>query len=218
MRLFAKYRWYRSLDLKKHQKNFDALFQGINGFALSQLARKKEDAMEYTYGEIEFLPFIALLSLVKPDQNTVFYDLGSGTGKAVLACAMVYPIKKSCGIELFDELHQSACEQKNHMQTIQDYQQKAQAIDFICNNFLNADFSDATLIFINATALFGQTWDDLIQRLRQLKTGTLILTTSKKLPSDAFEIKKATRIQMSWGVVRVFIFQRAEIAVGKIQP
>ena len=68
-------------------------------------ARQKQDAIEYVYGEIEFLPFIALLSLDKPDSKTVFYDLGSGIGKAVLACAMVYPVHKSVGVELLPELY-----------------------------------------------------------------------------------------------------------------
>jgi hypothetical protein len=206
--MFAKYRWFRALNLKTHQRHFDELYQAVNGFALSQIARQKGDAMEYTYGEIEFIPFIALLSLVHPDKDTVFYDLGSGTGKAILACAMVFTVKKSCGIELFEELHQSACDQKQHLERIPEYQEKAQTIQFMHTNFLQADISDATLIFINASALFGDTWEALSQRLRQLKSGTIILMTSKKLSCDVFEIKKETLIQMSWGVVRVFVFVR----------
>ena len=206
--MFAKYRWFRALNLKTHQRHFDGLYQAVNGFALSQIARQKGDAMEYTYGEIEFIPFIALLSLVPPDKDTVFYDLGSGTGKAVLACAMVFKVKKSCGIELFEELHQSARDQKKYLERIPEYQEKAQTIDFIQTNFLQADISDATLIFINASALFGDTWGALLQRLRRLKPGTIILITSKKLSCDVFETKKETLIQMSWGVVKVFVFVR----------
>ena len=208
MRLFAKYRWFRALNLKAHQRHFDGLFKTINGFALSQIARQKGDAIEYTYGEIEFIPFIALLSLVNPDKDTVFYDLGSGTGKAVLACAMVFTVKKSCGIELFEELHHSACDQKKYLERIPEYQEKARTIHFIQSNFLQTDISDATLIFINASALFGETLNALTQRLKQLKPGTFILMTSKKLSCDVFEIKKETLIQMSWGVVRVFVFVR----------
>lgn len=65
--------------------------------------------MEYAYGEIKFMSFIALLSLTNPDADTVFYDLGSGIGKAVLACSMVFPIRKSVGVELFPELYVDAC-------------------------------------------------------------------------------------------------------------
>lgn len=70
---------------------FQNLYEDVDGYSISRKARVKMDAFAYTYGEIEFLSFIALLSLVKPNENSVFYDLGSGTGKAVIAAAMVYP-------------------------------------------------------------------------------------------------------------------------------
>ena len=163
--------------------------------------------MEYTYGEIDFISFIALLSLTNPDARTVFYDLGSGTGKAVIASAMVFNIK-SYGIEIFHQLHHAAQKQLQHLQNIADYQLNADNIHFINMNFLDADLNNATLIFINATALFGETWAALNQRLKQVKKNATIITTSKKLSTDDFVIKKITLVQMSWGIVNAYIQQR----------
>lgn len=86
--------------------------------------------MEYSYGEIEFFSFIALLSLINPNENTVFYDLGSGTGKAVIACGMVFPVQKSIGIELFPELYLHSCQQVEQLAAIKQYDTQAQKLSF----------------------------------------------------------------------------------------
>lgn len=200
-------KWYKKLDLNKHHSNYQQLFKGCDGFALSRQARIKNDAMEYTYGEIEFIPFIALLAQVKPNFNTVFYDLGSGIGKAVFACAMVFDVKKSCGIELFSLLHEAAVGRLQVLQQQQTYALKAKSIHLINDDFLNVNFSDATLIFINATALFGETWITLNNRLAKLAPTATVITTSKKLMADNFSLEKIIPVQMSWGRVYAFIHQ-----------
>jgi len=202
-------RWYSSLALDTHLSHYQPLYQDIDGFKLSQQARARVNAIDYTYGEIEFISFVALLSLVKPNINTVFYDLGSGTGKAVLACAMVFNVRKSCGIELFEALHHTALNQKKKLQQLPGYQKQASNLYFIHANFLHCDFSDATIIFINATAFFGDTWIAIQQRLFQLEQSTIIITTSKKLPANQFVLIKETNVRMSWGIVKAYIQHRA---------
>ena len=204
--------WYKQLNLKKHQLIFNELFSKVDGFTLSQEARNAFDAMEYTYGEIDFISFIALISLAHPNTNTVFYDLGSGTGKAVFACAMVFDIKKSCGIELFSPLHQAALSLQDDLQNYADYQSKSKTIHLINHNFLHVDFNDATLIFINATALFGETWTTLIQRLEHTNPCSIIITTSKKLNSNVFILLRSVTVQMSWGLVEAHIHQHTNCA------
>lgn len=199
-------RWSNALQLNKHQPHYQQIFKNVDGFALSRHARAAGDAIEYTYGEIDFFSFVALLSLTKPTNNTIFYDLGSGIGKAVIACAMVFNVKKSCGIELFDELHQAAVSQQQLLHQLPCY--NTRSIDFIHGDFLHIDFSDATLVFINATAFFGETWSSIHQHLCKLKPGTLIITTSKKLPANRFTVKTQTTVKMSWGLVSAYIHQR----------
>lgn len=199
-------RWRRSLHLDQHEACFLKLFNDVNGFLLSKDARRSHDAMEYTYGEIEFNSFIALISLTHPTSETIFYDLGSGVGKAVIACAMVYPVKKSCGIELFPLLHQAALTQQKRLQRIPAYQ--TANISFICTNFLHSDFQDATHIFINSTALFGESWQQLCEHLATLASETWIITTSKSLPATHFNLLYKTLISVSWGRVHAYIHQR----------
>lgn len=197
--------WKKSLHLQQHERIFQDIYQEVNGFALSKQARQQQDACEYVYGEIELLPFIALLSLAKPDEHTVFYDLGAGVGKAVLACAMVYPVARCTGIELFPELYQCALQQKKRLAQHERYTHQAQKIDFILGDFLSVNLSEATYLFINASALFGESWHKLCAIINQLPHVRTVISTSKPLISNILVPTISTQIQMSWGVATAYI-------------
>ena len=205
-RAYTLRRWRREFNLKQHTPVFQALFKTVDGFSLSRLARTHHDAMEYTYGEIEFTSFIALIAMTHPSSTSRFYDLGSGTGKAVLACAMVFDMQYYCGIELFNELHVQALKQQHALQQLPGYKQKAEKIHFRNINFLNTDLHQATLIFINATALFSPTWEQLNQKLvNEAPNNAVIITTSKPLLSNLFIVTQTTKVSMSWGIVVAYL-------------
>ncbi|CAM2738959.1 hypothetical protein [Legionella worsleiensis] len=202
--------WQRTLNVTKHACAFNALFAAVDGYSLSRLARLNQniDAIEYTYGEIEFIPFLALLSLVNPKSDTVFYDLGCGVGKAVFACAMVYPVRKSVGIEILPELYASACAQIQKLASHPDYKTIAQQIAIIKGDIIDIDLSEATLIFINSTTFIGTIWEEISVKLSQLPQLETVMTTSKALKNPDFMVKNSIQLQMSWGVVPVFIHVR----------
>ena len=179
LRTFEIYRWRRALALDAHYKVYQQLFAPIDGFSLSREARRRHDAMEYVYGEIDFFSFIALLSQAKPDNKTLFYDLGSGTGKAVFACAMVFDVQESHGIECFSSLHHAAEDRRNTLARRPGYAKTAKKIHFLKDDFFNANLSQATLIFINATGFFGQRWADLSEKIEQSTQCAGVITTSK---------------------------------------
>lgn len=199
-------------NISKHLKNFTILYSNTNGFTLSKQAREQCDAMEYVYGEVLFESFIALLSLTQPDEYTIFYDLGSGVGKAVIACAMVYPIKKSVGIELFNTLHHSSLTLKNKLCQNPDYCQLNHKINFINSDFMHPDISitlqEATHIFIHSTGFFGETWLKISAYLATLPNLKKVITISKPLKHPQFTISKTTYVAMSWGVAEAFIHQK----------
>ena len=201
-------KWQKNLNLVKHAQVFHEIYQEVDGFSLSLQARQRQDAVEYVYGEIDFVSFIALLSFVPFNQETVFYDLGSGVGKAVLACSMVYPLKKSVGVECLPELYECSCKQALHLVHLKEYEERAKKITFIHSDFLKIDLDEATVIFINATTFIGTLWDNLCMRLKHLPQICIVITTSKALDSTDFIVLKHTKVQMSWGVVCAFIHKR----------
>lgn len=205
------WRWRRALQLNKHELAHNALFKDVNGFALSQMDRVSQDAIEYVYGEIEWTSFIALLSLTKPNETTVFYDLGSGVGKTVIACSSVFGVAKSCGIELMPSLHEAAKKKAEVLAKMPEYQSIVSSICFIKGNFLDYNLQDATLIFINSTAFFGDVWVKICQYLEIISSCQIIITTSKIMISNAFVVDKVVKVQMNFGVVSAFIHKRLHL-------
>lgn len=202
--------WKKNLDLYQHKDTFDKVYQAVDGYVLSKKARQHRDAIEYLYGEIDFFSFIALIDSTKPSKEMVFYDLGSGTGKAVLACAMVFDVKKCVGIELFEILHKAATAQQHKLSQHSRYQEKSQRIQFIHDSFLAPDLHDASLIFINATAIIGKTWSQLCHKIDSENPQATIITTTKPLKSQHYHVLNKTVAQMSWGVVDCFIHRPKE--------
>ena len=60
------------------------------------------------YGEVEFKSFYSILRKINPKPGLIFYDLGSGTGKAVYAARLTQDFSKCIGIEILKGLHNQA--------------------------------------------------------------------------------------------------------------
>ena len=60
---------------------------------------------EFTYGEVMFHQFVALLNLAEPKPGDVLWDIGCGGAKPQTIAALAFPFLKSCkGVELLDNL------------------------------------------------------------------------------------------------------------------
>jgi len=76
----------------------------------------EDPPQEFVYGEFEFLLLEKSLEkarelLGKQDEDIVFCDLGSGTGRLVIATAALHPTWKLCrGIELLESIYEDAVE------------------------------------------------------------------------------------------------------------
>ena len=83
-----------------------------------------------------------------------FYDLGSGTGKAVFAARITQDFTSCIGIEVLESLNNQATKIKNRF----DSQYRSLLFDpsnqrtiFHCGSFLEYDWSDGDVIFMNST-------------------------------------------------------------------
>ena len=92
----------------------------------------------------------------------IFFDLGSGTGKAVIAMSLMHKFKKLLGIEYLENLIKLSQESKqNYDNTINDLFVKNKEllsfdspniIDFVQGDFLKQNWENATIIFANSTS------------------------------------------------------------------
>lgn len=202
-----------------NEQIFNTLFHGIDASSISRAERTrlKIDSDEFVYGEIEFPSFIAILESIEPKPYEHFYDLGCGTGKAVFAAALCYDFDKTCGIELLPGLYNIANRQIENLKRIiavhgpkfaASYQNKINNISFINDDILNCDLTDADIIFINATCFNPTTWVAIVQKLLQLKVGTRVIMTTKRLENNAFRTLYNSQYLMSWGMNSVNAYEK----------
>lgn len=206
--------------IKRTEHLFKELYRHVRGKAISNLTRRllKIQSDEFIYGEIEFPSFYLILEKVKPQVGEIFYDLGSGSGKAVFAAALSFDFAKAYGIEFLPALYRKAQEQKvkcrnliqsQHLAFQDVYLKKWAGIAFLNESFLETDFSDADIIYIAATCFEDKTWTALIKKLTTLKPGSRVIVTTKKIEHKAFELLNSSTELMSWGLCRVNIYRRS---------
>lgn len=102
-----------------------------------------------TYGEVTKQSTNAIVNQFKKhfNKDAVFYDLGCGLGKMVIHIGLQYNPKKSCGIELSRERIKGANDLK------EKYCKDNDTISFIEGDLFSNDFRDATVVYIDNTAM-----------------------------------------------------------------
>ncbi len=93
----------------------DWTFRDVDSYAIAKTGRAQLEAeldtklSSLTYGEISVGAFVQLLrTLPEPETPPHFIDIGSGTGKAVLAAALAHTLASAVGVELVPQLHDTA--------------------------------------------------------------------------------------------------------------
>ena len=164
-----------------------------------------------TYGEFDFYFFAQLLDkameqLQRPpkqqpkQQDVVFCDVGSGTGRLVLAAAMLHPNWKTCrGIELLPTIHANAME---NLQTCQEAlvvndddntntntndgpSIMMAPVELLCGSFTDPYMylGDADIIFVFSACMGNGPLPSLTKNIgRQCQPGTIVITTEFMLP------------------------------------
>ena len=71
---------------------------------------KRTDEVDLTYGDVPFHAIERMLTAVSPPPGSLFYDLGSGVGRGVIAAALLHDFSHCVGIELLADLHAATAE------------------------------------------------------------------------------------------------------------
>ena len=130
-------------------------------------------------------------------RDATFYDLGSGSGRGVLAAALLEPaLRRAVGVELAESRDRIAREAESYLPT---YARNTAL--FLNGNLLDLDISDADLVYVSNLCM-----DDKMQRALgdklalELDNGAIIFS-SKPVPIDpAARTASAERVHvpMSW--------------------
>lgn len=202
------------MDLQNALHIFNTLYSDINGYSLSTQGRAQitSGSKAFTYGEINPEAFYKILKEVVSPSQQVFYDLGSGTGKAVILATLLFDFQKSIGIEYLEPLEKAAegvlARYKREIEpTLPDKKQKQEAV-FVNEDFLQYDFSDGDIIFTHSTCFPEELWTALIKKCEQLKKGTVLITVTRTVDSPFFEEMKSQEYGMGWGRATVHFYRK----------
>lgn len=206
--------WLNSPQIKNTQVFLSKIYQGVNAHLVSLDARKAQGITDvaYTYGEIDFFSFAAALKVCEPQSGEIFYDIGAGAGKTVLASALLYDFAKVRGIESLDALYQLSLKQLDlFIKNIKQYKYFAKRnfdIEFYSQNLLETPFEEADIVFINASCYIDDFWLGIHKKIDQLKVGSRIILASKRLKGEQYALIDAQMAVTSWGSSSVFIYKK----------
>ncbi|OGK25231.1 hypothetical protein A3C25_04265 [Candidatus Roizmanbacteria bacterium RIFCSPHIGHO2_02_FULL_38_11] len=150
------------MDFKIAKSIFESLYSGVDGYDISSKARKNLPyaSKAHTYGEVTPEGFDKILKDAETKSGGVFYDLGSGTGKAVILASLFGNFSKLVGIEIIKGLYHTS---KNilarfdpEVKPILPLEKQKQTIKFINSDFLEFDFSDADVVFTHSTCFYDE--------------------------------------------------------------
>lgn len=157
-----------------------------------------------TYGEIDFDGFLQLLYEVPEiTKRRVFYDLGSGVGKVVVAAALLGNFIEVNGIEIVPPLHEQAVMAANHCRALKNLP----SINFFQGDFLQGDYTRADLVFTHSTCFSQSLMYALEEALSVLSPGVIVLTVSQSLPK--MEIIKVQKYPFKWGLGTVYFHKKS---------
>lgn len=188
------------------EKLFDTLYDQINGYSISSAARSssKVDSSKFLYGELPFSTWQKIVAHANPKRDGVFFDLGSGTGRVVMASYLGFEFRKSVGVEILGGLHDKACEvkenfEKNFKPAIAGHF-AGRELEFVQNSLFDVDLSEVDFIFMNHPFKDGEDFIKLEEKfLSELKPGAKIATTIRSLKNPKIKNLGSQSFKFSWG-------------------
>lgn len=202
------------MEITQATEIFDRLYTGVPGYEIAQSEKKrvgKQDSST-TYGEIVPQAFHEVLSAVSPREGEVFFDLGSGTGKATLMAALSFPFSRSVGIELLPGLGDAARQVLAQFDAQvrpalgPEYQQRK--IEYIDGDFLQVDLSQADIVFAHGTCYPHELIAQLGAKLAELRTGARVILVGHTFDTPELGFIKMMLMRADWGTALAALYQR----------
>mmetsp|Transcript_13942 Transcript_13942/g.20854 ORF Transcript_13942/g.20854 Transcript_13942/m.20854 type:complete len:272 (+) Transcript_13942:85-900(+) len=215
---------------------YDAImeqFPSDFGKALSKKERAEKMLSMTTliYGEIDFDSFGICIEKIKQiygkpnvgasgpqgvlqGRGGLFYDLGSGIGRAVIAAAVLHNFDVCTGIEILEGLHQASA------LVLEAYETKGKSdlaratdtvVDMKHGDILDMEFKDwrdGDVVFANSTCFDDSLMHKIAALAVGMRKGSFFITFTKSLPIADFEVLEYELYDMSWGGATVYIHQK----------
>lgn len=190
------------------------IYQDNNGYQISNNWRSQNNIQDkcFVYGEIKYQDFAYFLSLCDTE-NKIFYDIGSGSGKACFAAAILFNLKKSIGIEYISDFCDFANSLKEKLDLFfakEEANLLKEKINFINDDITIFDFSDADIVFIHATCFNDEILESLKIQLNKLKIGSRAIIVTKELDLENFVKVFSGKFCAEWGDSSATIYEKVK--------
>ena len=199
------------MDVDTARMLYNRLYKGVDGFSASMGNRRRLQlhSKELTYGETTFNAMSTILEYVNPKPDDVFYDLGCGAGKAVIAAALLRDWKKLLGIEILEDVYTVA---QGVLKQLEEYNQNLETplppVQFVNADLTTYDFSNGNVVYIASTCFDYDFMNNLAKRCERLASGSRIITLTKELNSPELHHANKMTMIMSWGDTTVHTYER----------
>ena len=216
-----------ALKMRELRRLYDLLLEDypVNlGKAISKKQRERLKDPVLAYGEVKLNVIALSIRTIKEEYegleegNQIFYDLGSGVGKAVFAATLLNTWKRCVGVEVLSGLFNASLEIADRWKKMQESidddvysaEQKRTEIDFLHQDVASKEFtmSDGTLGFANSTCFDENLMIQIAAKADKMKGGSFFITVTKRLPSLSWEVLEKEKHKMSWGEALVFIHRK----------
>lgn len=194
-----------------------ALYEGVSGFISYQPGEKEageKKKVYLTYGEMLYSSVNKIIEHIGDiTEEDVFYDLGSGIGKVALQFLLKTPIKKARGIEYSETRNKMA--ERIYAQVHKEFPELLggnRQLDCLCDNFLEADLSDATLIYSCSTCFSEELLADMGKLFDHCPSLRYVVSL-KQIPSQ-LPLETTLDIECTWDKTKCYVYTRGTSTTG----
>lgn len=183
---------------------FKAIFQYLPED--SKMWKSSSMDTNLTYGEITGLASInSMIQRIRECGSLMqvggsFYDLGSGTGKPVVAAALLHSFSLCCGIEVVNKLYTASLRAK--LEYDKHHVSQTEII-FREGSFLDLDEVDWTtgdVVYANSTCFSTEMMKAISAIASHMRPGAFFISLTHPLDESAgFEVIAEERLEVSWG-------------------
>ena len=186
-----------SIPLSPEDK-FRQIFDGIP-FVRSSFGNHTNGEIVSTDGLRKMFDFIKMHYGLQ--ENSYFYDLGSGIGKPCIAAALLHNFKMCIGIEKTKDLYDISLAVLER-DVFRCCRATMPSVSFIHASFLDHTswMIDGDVIFMNSTCFDRDLIESVSTHAQCMKAGSFFITLTHSLnPSSGFEVIEELRLTMNWG-------------------
>ncbi|HEX4045165.1 MAG TPA: hypothetical protein VHZ76_05815 [Gammaproteobacteria bacterium] len=190
------------------QQYINVLYHNVPGHGVN--IRQNKNKAEI-YGEILYQSIDTLLSQISLSTQDIFFDLGSGLGKAAIQVFLNSDVKEVCGIEIIPELHQqSLIATEKVQQDLSDFYPNRQ-LTFLLGSFLEIPFTNASVVLIGSPCFSQKILYPLGKIIDSIASIHTVLTLRPICTLERLSFIKAVRVECSWDTALCYIYKRKRV-------